>query len=117
MFDGTNFEQQDEVLDVLMRAREHVARPGGWCRGAAEVAEAKCASHWIYALSEADIAAKAHAVLWQALPAEWSPSKSTIRCVIAYNDYPGRTQDEVVALYDAAITLRGSELQTGGTRV
>ena len=31
-FDGTTYKH-DEVLELLRRARERVARPGGWCQG------------------------------------------------------------------------------------
>ena len=112
-FDGTNFEQQDEVLDLLRRARDRVVMPDGWCQRSRINGNKVCALGALYLSSypkgkkheshSAEL--DALRLLGEALPAPYF-------LVWRYNDMPGRTQAEIAALYDRAIAKRVAKLQT-----
>jgi hypothetical protein len=113
-FDGRTFEQQDDVLDLLRRARERVAR--GWVQHIHEADGAFCivgAVHReicdsLHRSAGWDLFGQITGELRRELPfGHWT------KALPEYNDTPGRTQAEIVALFDAAIARREQE---GGAR-
>jgi hypothetical protein len=110
--DGTNFTQQDAMLDLLRRARDRIARPGGWCQrtgygfGGANCPMAALQIEREYGF---DIYPAVELIAAELPGSECHPIK-----IVAFNDTTGRTQAEVVALFDAVIANREAELQTGG---
>jgi hypothetical protein len=102
-FDG--YKPASDALTVLKRAREQVVQPGAWCQGLPEKGEARCVTRWVGVMGNGKSAAtvRAEKALHRALPAYW-PSGA-----ISYNDAPGRTQGEIVALVDRAIALLEAE--------
>jgi hypothetical protein len=111
---------EDEPTRLLRKARTRIAKPGGWCqRKFGNPAQSVCAigalltvirtdqeePHWLESSDYHDAAKKnpqgfnvAIERLSQAIPACW-PSSG----VAHYNDAFGRTQEDVVALFDFAI--------------
>jgi hypothetical protein len=102
-----------EVKEVLIQAREKIARPGGWTRGcsARDIAGRSVlttdpdARSWC-AVGAIMGAARENGSDWQdafnqihRLAVTDNPSLT----VTGWNDRSGRTQDEVVALFDRAI--------------
>ncbi len=111
--DGTNFEQQDAVLDLLRRARDRVARPGGWCQDHARDGFGYCVLGAISYFDKRPEHIKMKDILIESLPWWWCVCHGIIRntenpagVIIEYNDAPGRTQAEIVALFDRAIAKR-----------
>jgi hypothetical protein len=101
--DGSNFEQQDEVLDLLRRARDLISQPGKWHQGDFySRCRTKVCAHGAI-LDCGGIRSKAFlpatAILERALLQGWDD-------IAVYNDAPGRTQAEIVALFDRAIAKR-----------
>ncbi len=90
----------DTVLGALLRSRARVA--AGWCQwfSYAEDPETRASNYCAWgALREELWEVGAAPYLAMAVPPGYG------RSVIAYNDFQGRTQAEVVALYDRAIAL------------
>lgn len=112
-FDGRNFkQQQDEVLVLLRQARERVAQPYGWTQGVAEYNGKVCTIGAIeFFIPDMGTHLIASEALAKQLPAEHYPDLDASCRLISYNDAPGRTQAEIVALYDRAIALREQELR------
>lgn len=105
--DGTNYqtEQQDEVLALLRRARERVAK--GWCQGEAESVDGGvCMLGAIH-----DICRGHQTNQWMLRRDAWLLLCEPLphRDGVIYNDAPGRTQAEIVALFDRAIARREGE--------
>lgn len=98
--DGTNFEQQDEVLDLLRRALA-LLRKHGWCQREAVSGDGRIC------LFEAIRKAGSLRTVtdWDALGIPWP---------VGFNDAPGRTQAEVEAWLEEQIWLRVAQLQTTG---
>lgn len=108
--DGMNFEprvERDETLALLRRARERVAQ--GWMQGQVYFDGRYCSVGALsgkankYRPHEEAVAALFWALPWWARFG-WSDSKQV--AVIAYNDRRGRTQAQIVALFDRAIAHR-----------
>ena len=102
-FDGTNLKQ-DEVLDALKRARELISQPGKWHQGEFRSADWSrvCALGAILDSSPGisdDLYNDAAWALVYVLPRGYN-------CPATYNDAPGRTQAEIVALFNRAIAMR-----------
>lgn len=98
------------VLDVLVRARD-LLEQRGWCQGVAEnTSGAHCAAGALQKVTrnpwEPGRYAAAYKALLAVLP---QPPKLLVPIAYAaepltyYNDEPGRTKAEVLALFDAAI--------------
>jgi hypothetical protein len=126
--DNTTYvEEQDEVLDLLRRARDRVASPGGWCQG-----EYLTDGGAVCALGAADIdqeiasyplghGLKSRLVfeLCHAFPRRQFSKRRELKMTVpewyqavsSYNDTNGRTQGEIIALYDRAIALREAHLR------
>jgi hypothetical protein len=89
----------EEVRDVLREAKGLVAK--GWCQGHAREGDKFCA---IGALCTAawetgdwSVMKRARAALGSIIPPDYHSS------LMQWNDTPGRTQAEVVALFDEAL--------------
>lgn len=87
------------VVDRLCLAQMYVAR--GWCQGIGELSGEVCALESIWTAQDemgigwmGDFAAERH--LRATLPG---------RNIVAWNDAPGRTQDEVLDAFSHAIEL------------
>lgn len=91
-------------VDVLKKARELVARPGGWCQGDVFGGDACCA-----------LGATSSVVSDDGDDGPASDAEDILRKAIGtnrladWNDAPGRTQAEVVAAFDKAIALAEEE--------
>jgi hypothetical protein len=110
--DGRGFEQQDDVLDLLRRARERVAN--GWCQYRVWSHDMQEYCAWgSLEIEEIPAARKAEAMirLSMELPTEnrRRPNFYAGQDVIIFNNASGRTQAEIVALFDAAIAAREAE--------
>jgi hypothetical protein len=106
-FDGKSFDRQvehDEVLELLRGARERVAK-GWWqhdffgphgevCAVGALLGTVTISDPMFFAATE---------TLDRCLPRVWRG-----RPIPDFNDAPGRTQAEVVALFDRAIAQRAA---------
>lgn len=91
----------DPVLERLRLGRERVAK--GWCQGAFSDGERVCAvGAIIYGGPSGQDTVVGEA--WQVL--DGAAFAIGARGVMTHNDTPGRTQEEVVALFDKAIALR-----------
>lgn len=110
--DGSNYEQEDEVLDLLRRARERVAISGGWCQGVAYgIAGSNCLLAALQVEREygfdlypvIDLIVAEMPESWKLL-ADFGARRAAL--IVNYNDVPGRTQAEIVALFDRAIAMR-----------
>ena len=115
-FDPTpNIEIVDTTLGVLLRARMRVA--GGWVQDRLVVDEAYCVIGGVREDAARGRRADAVAYLYRALPKQrwWRPRRSsfdrfnnlthTENQLANYNDAAGRTQADILALYDRAIAL------------
>jgi hypothetical protein len=80
-FDGV---PNQHGLAALGLARDSLSRPGGWCQGGESI--------------DGALWHDAYGRLRQALPDGYGS-------VAAYNDTPGRTQADIVSLFDRAIKL------------
>ena len=102
----------DPVLACLIDARKRITPKGAWCQG--EVAKDK---------NGAEVGIDSpRAVAWCMLGATGTHSDASSSAdlmlaqvvpgneVTAWNDAPGRTQKEVLALFDKAIALRRKEV-------
>jgi len=102
-FDSTPIvEQNDEILTALRRARERVARPGGWCQDAMINGNKVCALGAVYVTCEDGVVRGGVFYYLVHVLLELSHYTS----IGSYNDMLGRTQDDIVALFDRAITMR-----------
>lgn len=102
-FDGGGFSQKQKDLDALRAVRENIARPGAWCQFTGGRADgARCILGWTDAVMGSGGREGARLLL-RAFPRFELPGARVASALIAYNDAPGRTQAEVVALFDAAI--------------
>lgn len=100
-FDGQSFDT-DSVLRLLIVGRERVQR--GWCQGAYRIGESVCLVEGVRDPAfEPKYWHIAYDYLKRALPAPWWTRSG-------YNDAEGRTQAEVIAVYDRAIDLRRADL-------
>jgi hypothetical protein len=126
-FDGQNFEQRDEVLDLLRCARERVARPGGWCKDNFDISWATasglnlessyCAIGALPLRRTHDLYDNTGPVAYLCKELPWGYKMPWIpkwHAVMIYNDMPGRTQTEIVALFDRAIARREREAGAKG---
>ena len=95
--DGTYFETRDEVLALLHRARDRVA--SAWQQGSLGSHDGRVCT--VGALLYASYGGPPR-LLDEAMVAVGGPGATSIS-LAAYNDAPGRTQAEIVALFDAAI--------------
>lgn len=100
-FDGKDFGRASLALAVLREARAALARPGSWCQHRESDAHGRrCAVGWLdYAARGVGITVP-EVVVGYIAPVLPAPP----RRVVDYNDERGRTQAEMVALFDAAIT-------------
>jgi hypothetical protein len=94
-FDGV---PNQHGLASLGLARDSLSRPGGWCQGGESINGAQCAMRALATIADNAVWHDAYRRLRQALPDGYGS-------VAAYNDTPGRTQADIVALYDRAIKL------------
>lgn len=104
----------DPVLACLIAARKRITPKGAWCQGAAAKDADGCS---VYSPDNPA------AVSWCALGATGLGAASgeadavLDRCVPGnlanWNDYPKRTQKEVLALFDKAIALRRKDVTRG----
>lgn len=101
-------QKPDPVLACLIAARKRITPKGAWCRGACArnhfgnftYTEDPAAVAWcVVGAIELDNGARG--ALYAAMDSDDSLS--------AWNDAPGRTQKEVLALFDKAIALRRKE--------
>jgi hypothetical protein len=95
-------------LDVLVAARDLVARPGGWCQGQSARGADGAAVYLGRTPAAKHCALGACYVSCGGMPAQFSEAvkllnKAAGDHVIAWNDRPTRTQAEVVAAFDRAI--------------
>jgi len=101
-FDGLTPERTVE-LEALLQMREMLAKPGGWCQGAAYRDGANCLVQAVVrAATTPELAFEVQNRLKSALPRFWW-GRFTYNGLIAYNDRPSTTQADVVALIDRAI--------------
>jgi hypothetical protein len=109
-FDSTGFadpkvETQTECdLAILRRARYGIALPGGWCQGALQFQESRCALGWLLAESRYHDN-DAYSFLTRAFVGT-SRRLNGPRIdadLVAFNDAHGRKQSEMVKLFDRAI--------------
>lgn len=103
----------DTTADILRKARDHIAQPGMWCQGRFFDAHLLSTNR---TPTHGPCCARG-ALIW----ATGTPDNETglsylamavpqsIPGVTAFNDAPGRTQSEVVALFDRAIELAEKE--------
>jgi len=106
-FDGLTTERTAE-LEALLRMREMLAKPGGWCQGGAYRDEGRCLIQaaasatdsviLLYHVTRRLAAELPRAQRWSPL-ALLQPSLAMVR----FNDRPSTTQADVVALIDRAI--------------
>jgi hypothetical protein len=109
-FDGTNFERRvDRDIAILKAAREGIAQPGGWHQGCLignhrAPVQPRCADGWLAYAGQfkrmEELFLTSSRLLGPALPWLWRH-----HAVPEYNDRPGRTQKQMVALFDRAIRL------------
>lgn len=105
-------EQTSETVTVLRKARELIARPGGWTQGASArdarggvVSIAKDTATCFCTLGSLGAAAAVTGFLyWSARDAFRLANEEAMEVGIAlWNDAPERTQADVVAAFDKAI--------------
>src|SRR3954453_21369842 len=96
------------VLGVLMRGREHVSRPGGWCQLCHWTEQGALSAIGACTIDTAvlNIPAQDEAVryLFDAPPwywkiCKWWRGRKPANIVASFNDRPGRTQEEIVVLF------------------
>lgn len=88
--------QAQHDLNLLREMRAGISAPGGWCQGVGTRADgARCILGWAGAVTGSD-RREAARFLSRVMPFGGSG-------LIAFNDEVGRTQAEVVALFDRAI--------------
>lgn len=108
-FDGLTYRPPDDILDLLRGARARVARPDGWCQHQVNDSLGRVCAEGALLIEAGEPTYKYYSALGyleKNLVGFWS--------VAEYNDAHGRTQAEVVALFDRAMALREMELaQTG----
>lgn len=98
------------VVEILTTARAHVA--AGWVQGRMKLetysAEPPCycAVGAVYACGVADREGEDDAI--HLLHCACHEHDRTLHNVIAFNDAPGRTQADVLAVYDTAINMAHS---------
>jgi hypothetical protein len=106
----------DLTLDVLVRGREHISPPGGWCQ-TVHITEQKsfsaigaCAiDTGVLSTSAQDAAV---CCLFAMLPWYWRLRAARLKqadVVARFNNTPARSQREIVALFDGAIRKRQGE--------
>lgn len=108
-------EEMNE-LEVLQKARALLARPGGWRQGSGSTRAGQplCALHAIAAANRHsgrrlyDAVQRLATELYQ--PLLFSSSAT----VISWNDAPGRTQGQVLDLFDHAIRRLGGNIMEMG---
>ena len=102
------------TVDILKRARDHIAKPGQWYQGGLsnEPTDAVggamkgwpcCAEGAVWWAAKGFPNRDTLKPLKGALPDDWHGA------IFLFNDAPGRTQEEVVALFDRAIELAEAE--------
>jgi hypothetical protein len=104
----------DPVLTVLRLGQERIAKPKGWCQYQPIDPAGRFSTVGAVSIdTDPVIPVQNEAIddLFAALPWWWRICKWRRRHTKAqiaewYNDKPGRTQGEVVKLYDHAIALR-----------
>ncbi len=97
-FDSTTY--CPSTIDILRRARDGIATPGRWISGKMVEGDALCAAGWLR-----DALCR-YASWFSAAPAMqclFPNSQAPFNELVNFNDAPGRTQEEVVALFDEAI--------------
>ena len=111
-FDGTNFEQQDAKLTALRKAREQLAKPGGWCQGVGfGFGGAKCIGAALYQA----VGYGADPTPLFDLVAADLPDNGTVGPlrIILWDHMRVLTWREVVALVDTVIARRMTALGEG----
>jgi len=104
-FDGLTTERESE-LNVLLRMRDLLAKPGAWCQGGAYRGDGMCL------IQAAAVAAASNALLqWRVTKRIAAQLPWTLVCawkqpgcrVVDFNDRASTTQADVLALLDRAI--------------
>lgn len=110
-FDSTNYQPNDEVLDVLVKARANIADPSRWMKlGPAHTSgmRGNCIVGHTGRLCDTSALAQAVALALAAhLPDE--RSRRFASAVWVFNDHPATTHADVLALFDRAIAGRVAE--------
>ncbi len=101
-FDGTGFRQEppdDEVIQILLRGREILEQ--GWCQGAGRTRTGVCLAVSLHGASKYETYVKAHMLLL------WAIKETGFNHggVSEFNDFPGRSKSEVLAVCDRATEL------------
>ena len=111
-----------DTVEILKRARDHIAKPGQWYQGNfsigfdeisavrnAERGKPCCAAGSLIWATARDggLVCENTQRAWDQL--DKASSEHGFRIVAKFNDAPGRTQEEVVALFDRAIELAEAE--------
>jgi|SRR5947207_929590 len=103
-FDGTEFRRQRPEIDVpviqvLLRGRGNIEQ--GWCQGTARTREGVCLIASLHGAPNYETYVEAHKLLLRAI-GETGFARGGI---LEFNDAPGRTKDEVLAVCDRALEL------------
>jgi hypothetical protein len=99
--DGTNFVELDtDITKVLIKARDYLVEHG-WCQGAMENRSGQvCIFGAVYIVGEFN--SSVDPTFSRVMFALKNITKDSAQ---RWNDEPGRTQEEVVSLFDQAIAI------------
>ncbi len=107
--DGTNFEQQAEVLDLLRRARGRVAHR--WCQFTREDEQGGvCLLGALYGWDFVIDTPALQALFDEIIPRQRNCFQFISSALVSFNNESGRTQAEIVALFDRAIANHAMEV-------